>query len=325
MRAIALTEYGGPEVLRLSEVEDPVYGPEEVLIRIRAAGVNRADLLQREGRYPPPAPAPKVEIPGLECAGEVAAVGARVGLFRPGQRVAALVPGGGYAEKVAVHERLVWSVPTGLSSTEAAAVPEAFLTAYDALTQQAGLTAGQWVLIHAAAGGVGSAAVQLATWMGTHVVATVGSDEKAAWVRGLGADYVVNYRQQTFLEVIRAYTPGMDAVLDFVGQTYWEDNLESLVPGGVLVVVGTLSGDRVQARLGVLLGRRLTVRGTALRSRPLELRFALVQQFVRRVLPALAQGRLKPLVDATFPLSEAARAHAYMQENRVQGKIVLTV
>ncbi len=325
MQAIVLTEYGGPEVLRVSEVDDPVPGPEEVLIRVRAAGVNRADLLQREGRYPPPAPAPKVEIPGLECAGEVVAVGARVSLFKPGQRVAALVTGGAYAEKVAVHERLAWPVPAAMTWAEAAAVPEAFLTGYDALTEQAGLMAGQWVLIHAAAGGVGSAAVQLATWMGIHVVATVGSAEKAAWVRGLGADHVVDYRQQKFLEVVRARTPGMDAVLDLVGQTYWDDNLQSLAPGGVLVVVGTLAGDRVEASLGMLLGRRLTVRGTALRSRPLELRLALVQRFIRRVLPTLVEGRLKPLVDTTFPLLEAGRAHAYMRENRVYGKIVLTV
>lgn len=326
MQAIVLTRYGGPEVLTLSDVADPEPGPEEIRIRVGAAGVNRADLMQRAGRYPPPEPRPRVEIPGLECAGVVDAVGERVTRFRPGDRAAALVTGGGYAERVAVHERMAFPVPDALSDAEAAAVPEAFLTAYDALTDKAGLGAGRWVLIHAAAGGVGSAAVALAKWMGAHVVATAGSAAKVEFVRRLGADVAVNYRSERFLEAVRSETPGVDAVIDFVGRAYWDDNIAALREGGVLVVVGTLSGAEATVNLGALLARRLTVRGTALRSRPPEARMRLMQEFVRYVLPCFRRdGGLWPMVDRTFPLAEARAAHEWMEQNANRGKIILTV
>lgn len=326
MRAIVLSRYGGPEVLTVSDLPDPVPGPEEIRIRIRSAGVNRADLMQREGRYPPPEPRPAFEIPGLECAGVVESVGERVTGFRPGDRAAALVTGGGYAERVVVHERMAFVVPAAMSDVEAAGVPEAFLTAYDALSDKAGVAAGMWVLIHAAAGGVGSAAVALAKWMGARVVATAGSPEKVEFVRRLGADIVVNYRSERFLDAVRDQTSGIDAVIDLVGRAYWDDNVAALRAGGVIVVVGTLSGAEATVNLGALLARRLTVRGTALRSRPVEARMRLMQDFIRYVLPAFRrESGLLPMIDRTFPLAEASLAHQMMEKNANLGKLILTV
>lgn len=326
MRAVVLSQYGGPEVLKVSEAPDPVPGPEEIVIEVEAAGINRADLHQREGRYPPPPPAPPVEIPGLECAGRVVACGERVVEFRVGQRVAALLPGGGYAERVAVHQRLAWEVPSSQSWVEAGATPEAYLTAYDALFDKAGLGMGQRVVIHAAAGGVGSAAVQLATAAGVRVLATAGSDEKVAWIRQLGAEVGVNYRTQNFAEVVQEWTAGVgvDAVIDFVGGPYWQANCDSLKPGGTLVLVGTLGGAKADVKLGQLLQRRLTVRGTALRSRPLELKMALVQQFRQRVVPLLG-SRFNPRIDRVFWWEEVAEAHRYMETNQNMGKIALAI
>ncbi len=324
MQAILLKGYGGPEVLALGTTADPVPGPEEILIAVRAAGINRADLLQREGRYPPPEPRPDQEILGLECAGIVEAVGDRVTDFALGQPVAALVTGGAYAEKVAVHQRMAFAVPPNLGWSEAAAIPEAFLTAYDALTDKAQIGAGDSVLIHAAAGGVGSAAVQLAHWMGASVVATVGSQEKAHLVRSLGADEAVVYREQRFAEVIAARGKGVDIILDFVGQAYWDDNISSLAPGGRLIIVGTLSGAVTDVNLGLLLQKRLTIRGTALRSRPLEDRMQLMQKFISHALPSLADGRLKPVVDVAFEFGQVAKAHEYLARDRARGKVLLT-
>lgn len=322
MKAVVLKGYGGPEVLDFDEVDDPTIGPEEILISVRAAGTNRADLLQREGLYPPPDPKPQHEILGLECAGTVEALGERVTLFRKGQAVAALVSGGAYAEKVSVHERMAFAVPENLSWAEAAAIPEAFLTAYDALRDKAAVGAGSRVLIHAAAGGVGSVAVQLAHWMGALVIATVGTEEKAKWVQSLGADQSVVYRSQPFLEAAEA-KGGVHAVLDFVGQAYWDDNISALVPGGVLVIIGTLSGSMASVNLGRLLQKRLTVRGTALRTRPLEARMALMQEFSQRVLPAIGQGVLRPLLDQTLAFDEVAEAHRHLAAEQARGKTIL--
>jgi putative PIG3 family NAD(P)H quinone oxidoreductase len=323
MQAIVLDSYGGPEVLRLRQIADPIIGPDDVLIAVKAAGVNRADILQREGRYPPPEPKLPEEVLGLECAGTVEAVGERVTQCKIGQRVAALVTEGAYAERVRVHERLTFPIADHLTWVEAAAIPEAFLTAYDALVDKAGVTAGDVVLVHAAAGGVGSAAVQLAHWMGATVLATVGSEDKAAWVRQLGADQTVLYRHTSFATVIAAMGRGVDVILDFVGQAYWEDNIASLAPGGTLVIIGTLSGANAAVDLGKLLQKRLTVRGTALRSRPLEARMQLIQNFKAHVLPQFASARLKPLVDVVFGFEHVAAAHQYLVEDRARGKVIL--
>lgn len=327
MRAVVLNEFGGPEVLRVSDAPKPVMGPDDILIKNYATALNRADLHEREGHYPPPKPAPKVEIPGLECAGEVAAVGERVVNFQVGQRVAALLPGGGYAEWVAAPERMAWEIPSNLSFAEAAAIPEVFLTAYDALFDKAGVQLGDWVIVHAAAGGVGSAAVQMAALAGAHVLATVGGPEKAAFVSQLGAERVVNYREASFAEAAAEWTEGagVSAILDFVGQNYFNNNLKSLKVGGTLVVIGTLSGRETSVNLGHLLARRLTVRGTALRSRPLEAKMTLVQRFSQQMMPFFKTGRLRPVLDRVLPLQEVAEAHRYMERNQNRGKIVLEI
>lgn len=327
MKAIVLQEYGGPEVLRLQDIERPEVGPEEVLIKIAATAVNRADLLERQGLYPPPPPAPRYQIPGLECAGTVVAKGERVIGFNIGDRAMALLPGGGYAEYVAVGEDMAWLVPEALDLTEAAAIPEVYLTAFDALWDKAELMPEDHVLIHAAAGGVGSAAVQLALAAGLQVAATVGNEEKRQFVGKLGAHLVINYRDQDFVEAIDQWTQGkgVQAVIDFVGQSYLSRNLQSLAAGGTLVIVGTLSGPEATVNLGQILSRRLTIRGTALRSRPRYDKMRLVQAFARRTMTDFNTGRLKPIIDRIMPWEQAGEAHRILATNQTTGKLVLKV
>ncbi|CAB1128370.1 PKS_ER domain-containing protein [Candidatus Hydrogenisulfobacillus filiaventi] len=327
MLAVVLTGQGGPEVLSLATVPDPRPGPGEIQIRVAAAGVNRADLLERAGRYPPPAPPPAYPVPGLECAGVVEAVGPGVTAWSPGDRVMALLPGGGYAQRAVVPEGMVLPVPEGVDLLAAGGIPEAFLTAFDALFHLSGAGLGDRVLIHAAASGVGTAAVQLAAAAGMRVAATVGTPAKAEAVRQLGADRVILRREETFPEAVAAWSggEGVAAVLDFVGADYLAGNLEVLAPGGTLVIIGTLSGTRAGIDLGLLLRRRLTVRGTVLRSRRPEEKAALVTAFRRHGLPLLAAGRVRPVVDRVFPLAEAAAAHRYLEADRNTGKVVLAV
>ncbi|OLZ08880.1 NAD(P)H-quinone oxidoreductase [Sulfobacillus thermosulfidooxidans] len=327
MKAIVLTEFGGPEVLRVQEIPVPECGPGDILIRIHAAGVNRADLLERQGLYPPPAPRPEFQIPGLECAGVVVQVGQRVTRFREGDRVMALVSGGAYAEYVACPQDNAWLIPEELSDIEAAGIPEAFLTAYDALFDKARLKMGQRVLIHAGAGGVGSAAIQLAHWAGLHVVTTVGSSKKVQRVLDFGAERAINYRERDFVEDVRAWShgAGVDAVLDFIGQDYLSRNLASLKTGGVLVIIGTLSGGDASINLREVLSRRLNIRGTVLRSRPDYDKMHLIQEFQERTMAFFATGQLRAVIDKTFPLEQAGLAHQYMVTNQNVGKIILTV
>lgn len=325
MKAIVLEKFGGPEVLTLQNVPEPTCGPFDVIINVKATAVNRADLLERQGLYPPPGKKPRYQVPGLECAGVISKAGDQVTRFQPGDRVMALLSGGGYAEQVMVHEEMAWPIPSHLSFEQAAAIPEVFLTAYDALFNKAHLNMGQSVLIHAAAGGVGSAAVQLAHIAGIHIIATVGSPEKAVAVRKLGAQHVVNYREEAFAEVAKHWDfgPGVDAVIDFVGQDYLTDNVSVLRPGGCLVIVGTLSGTEASVNLGELLRRRLTIQGTALRSRTLGDKIHLVQDFVSRAMPWFKEGAMHPLVAKTFSLSDVGEAHRFMESNANIGKIVL--
>ncbi|MHB1952598.1 MAG: NAD(P)H-quinone oxidoreductase [Sulfobacillus sp.] len=327
MKAVVLEEFGGPEVLKLRDVETPEIGPEDILIRIAATAVNRADLLERQGLYPPPPPKPRYQIPGLECSGTVVAKGDRVIHFALGDRVMALLPGGGYAEYAAVPEDMAWLVPESLSLIEAAAVPEVFLTAFDALWDKAQLMPQDGVLIHAAAGGVGSAAVQLAVAAGLRVAATVGNKEKQQFVSSLGAHCTINYREQDFVAEVQQWSKGqgVKAVIDFVGQSYLARNLQCLAAGGTLVIVGTLSGAEAPVNLSQLLGRRLTIRGTALRSRPRYEKMRLIQTFAQRTAADFNTGRLKPVIDRTFELSDAGLAHQVMASNQTIGKIVLIV
>jgi len=325
MRAIVIARPGGPEVLEYRDVPDPVPGPDDLLVRVRAAGVNRADVLQRRGGYPQPGPKGAFEIPGLEFAGEVIDVGWRVEGFRPGDRVMGLLAGEGYAELVAVNARHCVHVPPSLSWEEAGGTPETAITALDALLQ-CGLVPGERVLVHAAGSGVGTHAVQIAKMMGASlVIGTAGSDWKLERARALGLDVGINYRNQAFADVVREVTGGrgVDVILDVVGGSYLADNLRSLAPKGRMIVVGLMGGSTAELDLNALLRGRLQIRGTTLRARPLEEKALAVRAFEKMVLPHLASGRIRTVVDRALPLAEAAEAHRIIERNENFGKVVL--
>ena len=325
MRAIVLTEYGEPDVLRLADAADPTPGPTDVLVDVQATAVNRADLLQRRGAYPPPGPRSAAEILGLEFSGRVAAIGSGVTQVAVGDPVMGLLPGGGYAARVATPERMVMPMPPGFTFAEAAALPEAFFTAYDAL-QQVRLSMGDTVLIHAGASGVGTSAVQLAHHLGARVLSTC-SAAKMTQVRAVGADAVCDYRAEPFLDFVRRETQGRgaDAILDFVGASYLEANVQALALGGRLIIIGTMSGNAAPVSLSQLMAKRASIAGTSLRSRPLEEKMALTQAVVRHVWPLWADGRIRPVMDQMFPLADAADAHRRMEANQNVGKIGLAV
>jgi tumor protein p53-inducible protein 3 len=325
MKAIVVKAPGNPEDLVLEDVADPELRDGHVMVDVRAAALNRADLLQRRGMYPPPKG--ETEIMGLECAGVVSALSPGVTSVSTGDRVMALLPGGGYAEKVAIPAAMAIPIPERLSFVEAAAVPEAFLTASEGLFTLGRATAGDFVLVHAAAGGIGSAAVQLAHRAGAHVIATAGSAEKLEKVRALGATTLVDYKTQDFASVVEEVTArhGADVVLDFVGGAYWEKHARCLATGGRCVVIGVLGGLTAEVNLALLLRRRLQILGLVMRSRPVAEKIAFTKQFVDTTLPALASGELRPIVDRVFPLAEAGKAQAYMETNANFGKIVLEI
>lgn len=325
MKAITLTQAGGPEVLRLTDLPDPKPGPTQLLVRVRATALNRADLLQRRGSYPPPAG--ESEILGLEVAGEIEAMGESVRDFAPGDKVFALVGGGGYAEKAVVDARMAMRIPDGWSFAEAAAVPEVFLTAYEALIVLGSLTAGETVLIHAAGGGVGTAGVQMARHAGARTLVTAGTQDKLDCARRLGAEAGCNYKERDFADWVGEVTEGrgVELILDPVGAAYWDRNLRCLKEKGRLVLLGLMGGWNAEVDLRTLLTRRLTVMGTVLRHRPLEEKIALTRRFEETWLPILARGDLRPIIDSVFSLERAAEAHRYMESNRHIGKIVLEV
>lgn len=327
MRAVVLTEYGGPEVLRVGEAPDPEPGPEDVLVRVHATALNRADLLQRTGRYPQPGPRAAHEIPGLEFAGIVETVGPRVTLHKPGDRVMGLLAGGGYASLVATHERMAIPVPEGMSLDEAASIPEVFLTAFDALYPQAGLMMGDTVLVHSGGSGVGTAAIQLVRAAGARPLTTTGSEAKIARARELGADLAINYHTVDFREAVLAATNGRgaDIILDFVGGPYLEQNLACVAPLGRIVFIGTMGGPTAPINLGILMQKRLRLYGTVLRARPLEQKIELTQAFQRHAMPLFQSGTLRPVVDRVFSFDEIAAAHEYMAANANFGKIVVRV
>lgn len=323
MRAIVFDHPGSPEVMHLSEVPDPLPLAGEVLVRVRAAGVNRADLLQRLGRYP--APPGASEILGLELAGEIVAVGPGCTRRRAGERVMAVTTGGGYATLATVPETATMLVPAGLDWRAAAAVPEAFLTAYLNLFDLGGLVAGESVLVHAGASGVGSAAIQLAREAGAMVLTTAGSDEKLAFCRELGASVAIHRESEDFGAAALDATggAGVHLILDFVGAPYWADNVRALRRGGRLAIIGFLGSSRGDIDLGPVLRKSLTVRGTTLRGMAAADKAALVERASTFILPRLADGRLRALVDRTFPLAAAAEAHHHMHANANRGKIIL--
>lgn len=325
MRAITIRTPGGPEVLELTDIPAPTPTPEQLLVRVRATALNRADTLQRRGLYPPPPG--ESDILGLELAGEVEAVGSATPGFRVGDRVFGLVGGGGYAELAVIDYRMAMPIPSGWSFSEAAAVPEVFFTAQETLCTLGQLAAGETVLIHAGASGVGTAGIQMARHIGARVFATAGSPDKVARITALGAEVGINYNTEDFAERVRELTnrAGVELVQDFIGAAYWQRNLRCLKVGGRLVLVGLMGGTKIEADLGLILSRRLHIIGSVMRSQSLESKIAITARFRSRWLPLLAQGHLRPIIDTSFPLAEAAVAHQYMEDNRNVGKILLAV
>lgn len=324
MRAVVITRPGPPEVLEIQDRPVPVPGPGQIRVRVRTSALNRADLLQRRGRYPAPAGSPE-EVTGLEYAGEVDAMGVGAGLWAVGSRVMGIVGGGGHAEYVCVHEREAMRVPHSLSWEEAGAVPEAFLTAYDALFRQLDLQMGERLLVHAVGSGVGTAAVQLARAASVQTIGTSRTEAKLRRALELGLDEAVDASAGEWHERVSELTggDGVSAVLDLVGGSYLEDNLRVLAPRGRLIVVGTVAGASARLDMALLLRKRLTVVGTVLRSRPVEEKIALAREFSNSVMPLLASKRIGPVVDRTYPFEDIAAAHTRMEENDSFGKIVL--
>lgn len=324
MHAVVLADHGGPEVLSLQEVPDPIPGAEEVVVEVTATALNRADILQRMGRYPGP-PMPH-EIPGMELAGRVAERGERAGRFEVGDAVMGIVGGGAYAERIAVHERQLMAVPDSIPLADAAAVPEVWITAWDALVAQAGLTPGRTALVHAGASGVGTAAIQLCKAIGARVAVTC-STGKVQACRDLGADLVVDHTSEDFVAGVKELTggAGVDVILDVVGGDHLARNLDALAVRGTIVQVGVMGDATATFPLGLLLLKRATLIGTVLRARPLEEKIATTAEFARQVLPLFDQGRCHPVVDRRFPLAEVADAHRHMEANANIGKILLDV
>jgi len=328
MRAVVLVRHGGPEVLTIVEVPTPVPGPDEVLVQVAATALNRADLLQRMGLYPDPR-GTQPEIPGLEFAGTVAAVGQRVDMWAVGDRVMGIEAGGGYAEFLATHERQLLAVPPGMPLTEAAAIPEVFLTAWDALVLQGGLTSGRWALVHAGASGVGTAAIQIAKAVGARIAVTC-SAGKASLCASLGADLVLERSPNDWLgEAMAAVPGGFDTVLDVVGGEEVDRNLRAVAQRGTIVQVGLMGGGSTQVNLGLLLAKRAHWVGTTLRARPLEEKVAVTRRFAAEMLPLFGSEsgapQLRPVIDCTFPLEGIAEAHELMAANGNAGKIVITL
>jgi NADPH2:quinone reductase len=320
MKAVVITRPGGPEVLALRDVASPTPARGEVLVRVRATAVNRADLLQRVGAYPAPPDAPQ-DIPGLEYAGEIAALGEGVDSWSVGERVFGLCGGGAYAERLVAPARALARVPDGLSFAEAAAVPEAFITAWDAMVTQGRLQAGETVLVSAVGSGVGCAAVQLARAVGARVVGTARTAEKLARAAELGCDLGVVPDAGRFADKVGA----PDLILELVGGANLAEDLSCIAPRGRIALVGLLAGARAELDLGLMLKKRVTIIGTVLRSRPLEEKLAVMQAFARHVVPLLARGQVRPVIDRVLPLAEAAAAHALVAGNTTFGKVVLTV
>lgn len=324
MRAVVLTSYGEPEVLTLADVPEPEAGPEDVVVEVVATALNRADLLQRRGFYPEPGPKRAHEIPGMELSGRVVAVGSRVTAWSPGDEVMAIVSGGAYAERVAVHERQLLAVPRGVPVADAAALPEVGITAHDALVSQGGLRSGGWALVHAGGSGVGSMAVQIAAAIGARTVTTCSAGKVAA-VRALGADVVVDHGSEDFVAAVAEATEGrgVDVVLDVVGGDYLARNLAALRVGGTIVQVGVMGGGKTTIDLGALLPKRAHLVGTVLRSRPLEEKVAASLRFAREVVPAIEAGTIKAVIDRRFPLAEIADAHRHLESNANVGKVLI--
>jgi len=323
-----LGEHGGPDVLRVSDTPAPIAGPDEILVDIAHSAVNRADVLQRMGLYADPRQ-PAVEIPGLEYAGTVAALGSRVTGWSVGDRVMGIESGGCYAEQVATYARQALSVPDNVDLADAAAIPEVFITAWDALVVQGGLTSGRWALVHAGASGVGTAAIQIAASIGAHVAVTCSAGKMEA-CRQLGADIVLERSPADWLTGLRTElgdrgVAGVDVVLDVVGGEEVNRNLSAVRERGHIVQVGLLGGGSATVNVGALLSKRVSWTGTVLRARPLEEKLAICQRFAAEVVPLFAAGALRPVIDRRYRLDDAAEAHRVMEADANVGKILLDV
>ncbi len=325
MTAIAINKPGGPLALKPEKRIVPDPGPGEILIRVRAAGINRPDILQRMGAYPPPPGAS--DLPGLEVAGEVAALGQDAKRWRTGDRVTALTPGGGYAEFVTVHASNALPIPHGFTFTEAAAVPETFFTVWHNVFQRGGLQQGEVLLIHGGSSGIGTTAIQLANSFGATVIATAGSAEKCAACDRLGADRSINYREEDFVAAVRKITDkrGADVILDMVGGDYIARNYEVAATDGRIVQIAFLGGPKAEVDFTKLMIKRLTHTGSTLRPRSVEFKAKIAAELEEHVWPLLAERRIAPVMDMIFPLKEAWRAHERMEEGDHIGKIVLDV
>ena len=324
MRAIVISRPGGPEVLEVQDVETPEPMGEQVRVRVRASGVNRADLLQRAGGYPAPPGAP-AHIPGLEFAGEVDAIGPLVRTWTPGQRVMGLAGGGAQAEYIVTHEGLLVEIPQNLDFVQAAGVPEVFMTAHDGLFTQAGLQMGERVLIHAAGSGVGTAAIQLAHAAGATVFGTSRTPGKLERAKELGLDVALS--DQNFAAEVKRLTDGngVQVVLDLVGAAYMEQNLEALGMWGRMVFLATMGGAQANVNLGMLMGKRISIRGVTLRTRTLQEKLAVTRRFATHVLPLLESGKVRPIIEQVYPMEEVAEAHRAMGENRNFGKLIVKI
>jgi putative PIG3 family NAD(P)H quinone oxidoreductase len=324
MRAVVLHEHGGPEVMTIEEVDDPTPGPDQILVDVAHTALNRADTLQRQGLYPDPR-GHEIEIPGLEYAGVVAHVGSDVTEWGVGDRVMGIEAGGCYAEKVVTHARQAIPIPSNVDLSDAAAIAEVFLTAWDALIVQGGLAGGRWALVHAGASGVGTAAIQIVKALGGRIVVTC-SAGKADACRDLGADHVLERSPADWLGALRAEIPGgVDVVLDVVGGDEIDRNLQAVAPDGTIVQVGLMGGAMASVNAGLVLVKRITWIGTTLRARPLERKLALSQRFTSEIIPLFESGRLRPVIDSRFPLDQIADAHRYMESNANVGKILIDV
>ncbi|MEU5087068.1 NAD(P)H-quinone oxidoreductase [Streptomyces sp. NPDC021356] len=323
MHAITIPEPGGPEALVWDEVPDPVPGEGEVLVEVVAGAVNRADIMQRQGHYDPPPGASRY--PGLECSGRISALGPGVSGWAVGDEVCALLAGGGYAEKVAVPAGQLLPVPPGVDLKQAAALPEVTCTVWSNVFMVAHLRPGETLLVHGGSSGIGTMAIQLAKAAGARVAVTAGTEEKLEKCAELGADILINYREQDFVEEIRQATDGAgaDVILDNMGAKYLDRNVRALAVNGRLAIIGMQGGTKAELNIGVLLGKRAAVSATSLRARPLDEKAAIVAAVREHVWPLFAQGHVRPVVDREVPMREAASAHRLVEESSHVGKVLL--
>jgi putative PIG3 family NAD(P)H quinone oxidoreductase len=326
VKAITISEPGGPEVLTWADVPDPQPGPGEVLVDVVATAVNRADLLQREGHYAPPAGASSPYL-GLECSGRIVELGRDVKGWAVDDEVCALLSGGGYAEKVAVPEGQLLPVPAGVTLQDAAALPEVVCTVWSNVFMLAGLRPDETLLVHGGTSGIGTMAIQMARNLGARVIVTAGSDEKLRRARDLGADVAINYREEDFVEAVRAATDGhgADVILDNMAAKYLARNIDALALNGRLVVIGMQGGTKAEIDLGALMGKRAAVLATSLRARPPDEKAAIVASVREHVWPLFESGAVRPIVDRVLPMAEAAEAHRVVEASDHIGKVLLTV